>query len=151
MLSAGLLLALPAWAASGEVRSLLSEAQERRAAVLYTQLQCPVCEAQALGESHSFLAEEMKASIREMLLAGMSNDEIIGYFVDRYGEWILLEPPRRGWGLWAWLMPGFGVVGVSIWLLAWIRSRAHLRDSEGDLETELSDEERERIRALVLD
>ncbi len=47
----------------------------------------------------------MRALIREKLAAGDPPDQIIAYFVSRYGEWILLEPPRRGLGWFVWIAP----------------------------------------------
>ncbi len=57
----------------------------------------------------------MRALIREKLAAGESPDQIIAYFVSRYGEWILLEPPRRGLGWIVWIAPlGVLVLGGAL-------------------------------------
>src|SRR4029453_10388912 len=63
---------------------------------------------------------QMRAIIRERLAAGESPDEVQRYFVQRYGEWILLSPPRRGFNLPVWLLPlvfviaGFAVVAILV-------------------------------------
>jgi len=83
------------------------------------QLRCPVCQGLSLADSPSELAREMKDVVRDQLAAGRTPDEVKAYFVAKYGEWILLEPPRRGVNLLAYVLPGAAAVaglGV-IWLL----------------------------------
>lgn len=69
------------------------------------ELMCPVCEGQTVAESSSELAAQMRALIKERLAQGQTRDEILTYFVSRYGESILAVPPRRGLGLVAWVGP----------------------------------------------
>ena len=59
-------------------------------------LMCPVCQGQTVEESNSDLAEDMRRIIRKRLEQGESKEEIIAYFVDRYGETILAAPPAKG-------------------------------------------------------
>jgi cytochrome c-type biogenesis protein CcmH/NrfF len=91
------------------------EALTRRVAA---QLRCPVCQGLSLADSPSELALEMKDVVRTQLAAGRTPDEVKGYFVAKYGEWILLEPPRRGVNLLAYVLPAVAVgAGLSvIWL-----------------------------------
>jgi cytochrome c-type biogenesis protein CcmH len=82
------------------------------------QLRCPVCQGLSLADSPSELALEMKDVVRDQLAAGRTPDEVKAYFVAKYGEWILLEPPRRGVNLLAYALPAIALVaglGV-IWL-----------------------------------
>jgi cytochrome c-type biogenesis protein CcmH len=83
------------------------------------QLRCPVCQGLSLADSPSELAREMKDVVRDQLAAGRTPDEVKAYFVAKYGEWILLEPPRRGVNLLAYVLPGAAAVaGLGlIWLL----------------------------------
>ena len=69
------------------------------------QLQCPVCAGAPVSDSPSELAGQMRSVIRSKLQAGESEEQIIAYFVERYGESVLIEPPRRGLGLAVWLAP----------------------------------------------
>lgn len=76
---------------------------EARAQAIAAQLRCPVCQNESVADSPAELAAQMRALIREQLAAGASDEQIVAYFVSRYGEWILLDPPRRGvfWIVWA--------------------------------------------------
>ena len=91
------------------------------------QLKCPVCQNVPVAYSQSQLADEMRLVIREKVAQGESEEAIIQYFVDRYGEDVLLEPRREGFSLLLWvtavgvLLCGAAVVGVVLW--NWSQSR----------------------------
>ena len=91
-------------------------------------LRCPVCQNLSVTESPSEMAREMRALIADQLAAGNSPDEIRAYFVSKYGEWILLSPTARGFGLLLWVLPGLGAVmglGGAAWVLRrWARRGA---------------------------
>ena len=78
------------------------EAQVREIAA---QLRCPVCQGLSVGDSPSELANEMRSLIREQLQQGKTSAEVLDYFAQRYGEWILLAPPKRGFNLMIWVLP----------------------------------------------
>lgn len=145
----GVVLAPVVSQAAVETTGLTAE-QEARAAALYGQFKCPVCKTQALGASTTFLAEEMKAQIRDMVRFGASDREIKQHYVDRYGEWILLSPPVRGSGLWAWLVPIVLAIIGTVVVLLWLRRRAGAAAESPTSET-LSIDERRAIDALVGD
>lgn len=73
-------------------------------------LQCPVCQSVSVADSTSELAADMRAVIRKKLEAGESREQIIAYFVERYGESVLTDPPKRGASLVIWLVPLFGIM-----------------------------------------
>ncbi|MGQ9735327.1 MAG: cytochrome c-type biogenesis protein [Thermaceae bacterium] len=68
-------------------------------------LRCPVCQGESAAESNSGVAQEMRRLIAEMLKEGKRPEEIRRFFVDRYGGWILYEPPKKGVTLWVWVLP----------------------------------------------
>ncbi len=70
-----------------------------------SRLRCPVCVSETVAQSASSTAVEMREMIGRRLEAGESEDEILAYFQQRYGDWILLDPPRRGIFLVVWLLP----------------------------------------------
>jgi cytochrome c-type biogenesis protein CcmH len=83
-------------------------------------LMCPVCQGQSVAESNSNLAQDMRQIIRKQLEEGKSKEEVIAYFVNRYGETILASPPPKGVNWLLWLLPGlaiiFGGLGIGIYL-----------------------------------
>ncbi len=87
------------------VASASAQGIDAQAQAIAAHLRCPVCQNESVADSPAELAKQMRALIREKLAAGDSPDQIIAYFVSRYGEWILLEPPRRGLGWFVWIAP----------------------------------------------
>lgn len=68
-------------------------------------LNCPICEGESVRDSHSQLAQQMRQVIQEKVDAGESRDQIMNYFVDRYGVGILRDPPKSGFVLTLWWVP----------------------------------------------
>jgi cytochrome c-type biogenesis protein CcmH len=104
--------------------------QKPTPAELESELICPVCET-TLDSSDAPVARLMKARIRERIAAGDTKSEIKEYFVDQFGTGVLAVPPRRGFGLVAWLLPlaGVGLALVVVGAFAWRWSRR--RDDDG--------------------
>jgi cytochrome c-type biogenesis protein CcmH len=69
---------------------------------LENELRCLVCQNQTLADSNASLAEDLRGEVRELALAGKSDDEIRAYLVARYGDFVLYDPPlkRTTWLLW---------------------------------------------------
>src|SRR5690554_2720698 len=77
---------------TGTVQQAPDTALERRTRELASQLRCPVCQGLSIQDSPTELAQDMKAVVREQLAQGKSEEEVTAYFVEKYGEWILLQP-----------------------------------------------------------
>ena len=92
-----------------------------------SELRCVVCQNLSVADSPSEMANQMRAVIRERLATGQQPDEVVEYFVEKYGEWILLEPRRRGFTALVWVIPPLAVlVGlaiVALLLVRWTRRR----------------------------
>jgi len=104
------LLALPAAAraeAGIQARGRLVEETliDRQTREVSSQLRCVVCQGLSLQDSPSQLAQEMRAIVREKLEEGMTTAEVKEYFLDRYGEWVLLAPEPKGFNLLVYVMP----------------------------------------------
>lgn len=70
-----------------------------------SRLRCPVCQTVSVAESPSQQARDMREIILQQVAEGRTDQEIIASFVDRYGEWVILDPPARGATLALWLLP----------------------------------------------
>ncbi|MBT3223249.1 MAG: cytochrome c-type biogenesis protein CcmH [Proteobacteria bacterium] len=92
-------------------------------------LRCPVCQGLSIGDSSSSAAVMIQNRIREMVAAGYTEDQIRDYFVQKYGEWILLEPPAQGLNWLIWLGPLLAGGGGVIWLLASMGRRRSKEDT----------------------
>lgn len=97
------------------------------------ELECPICEGQSVAYSNSMLATEMKAEVRRQIEAGATEVEIKQYFVDRYGEMVLREPPRTGFNQILWLMPFIAIgAGVLVLLFMLLRTNRNRRATQAD-------------------
>lgn len=89
------------------------------------QLRCPVCQGLSVGDSPSELANEMRTLVREQLQQGKTTPEVLDYFAQRYGEWILLAPPKRGFNLVIWILPftllPIGAMVIYLGARHWVR------------------------------
>lgn len=110
------------------------EALSPEALEIANQLNCPVCQGQSVRDSNSELARQMRQLIQEKLDQGQSREQILQYFVDRYGLAVLREPPQEGhfWLLW-WgpvigLVLGAGLLALYLW-----RNRTAQRPEEPSL------------------
>jgi cytochrome c-type biogenesis protein CcmH len=102
---------------------------------LEDELMCPTC-GSTLDQSHSPVAERMRAFIRTRIAAGDSKQEIKDALVDEFGEQVLAAPPRRGFNLLAWVLPLVGlavaaaVLGLAAW--RWTAGREQAADAAPD-------------------
>ena len=78
---------------------------EARVQKLGKELRCAVCQGVSIADSPASMARAQLDKVRELVAAGKSDEEINDYFVARYGEWVLLEPPKHDWNLLVWLGP----------------------------------------------
>jgi cytochrome c-type biogenesis protein CcmH len=127
-------------------------ALEARARALSAELRCMVCQNQSIDDSDAPLAKDLRVLVRERLVAGDSDGQVIDYLVDRYGEFVLLKP-RLAWHtivLWA-AGPVALLAGFLAIILA-LRSRTkRLRQVTVPGQSKLSDEEERRLQALLED
>ena len=112
---------------SALARLAQAETVEEETRRIGKQLQCPVCNGTPVSDSPSELAGQMRSVIRAKLQAGETEQQIVQYFVERYGDSVLVEPPRRGFTLLVWFGPVLVLVlgGLLLWRLlsGWLRPR----------------------------
>lgn len=109
------LMSAPAMAALDAGEMLADPALEARARALAKGLRCVVCQNQSIDDSGADLARDLRRSLRARLLAGDSDEEAIGYLTERYGDYVLLEPPLKPatWALW-FAPAGFAAVALAL-------------------------------------
>ena len=95
------------------------QALEDRVRDIASDLRCVVCQNLSVADSPSDLAKEMRNRVREMVEQGKSREEIQAYFVSRYGEFVLLSPPKRGFNLLVWGLPFVAILvgGGAVFLI----------------------------------
>ncbi len=121
-------------------------ALEERARAITLELRCLVCQNQSIDDSNAPLARDLRILVRDRLLAGDSDDEVIDYVVDRYGDYVLLRPPFRTATWLLWLGP-FIVLAIAIGLLVSVVRRHRMTKQPPP--APLSDEERARLDLLM--
>ena len=79
-------------------------------------LNCPTCDTRSLDDCNTPTCIQWKEQIKDLMMQGYTEQEIIDWYVERYGAYVLQEPPMRGLALWAWLLPLVGLVAGTVWL-----------------------------------
>ncbi len=101
-----LVMATPGLVAAQEARPLAENPQaEARLKALAVELRCLVCQNQTLADSNAPLAEDLRREVREMIAKNMSDQEIIDFLVERYGDFVLYRPPLRVTTTLLWIGP----------------------------------------------
>jgi cytochrome c-type biogenesis protein CcmH len=133
---------------------LKDPAQEARARVLSKQLRCMVCQNQSIDDSDAPLARDLRILVRERLQAGDSNSQVLDFLVQRYGEFVLLQPRLHWRTALLWLAAPVLLIGgaLILFVMARRRSRGSAADAglpQGGALT--ADEERRLARLMKSD
>jgi cytochrome c-type biogenesis protein CcmH len=140
-----LCLAAPAFAVQPD-EILADPAQEARAREISQGLRCLVCRNENIDDSNADLARDLRLLVRERISAGDSDAQVLDYVVDRYGEYVLLQPTARGANLLLYIAgPVMLLLGLGV-ALAYIRGRRG-RETAGP--TDLSAEEQARLKEIM--
>lgn len=121
---------------------------EDRARELSKGLRCVVCQNESIDESNADLARELRLVVRERLVAGDSDEQVLDYLVARYGEFVLLKPRTDGWNLILWLSgPALFLLALGVGVV-YVRGRA---SAAAPAETGLSEDEAARLKEILKD
>ena len=144
MLIAGV-LGLAAFGVQGD------PALDARLKALENELRCLVCQNQTLAESNAPLAEDLRKEVRELAVAGKSDDDIRAYLVARYGDFVLYKPPVKATTYALWFGPFVLLAaGIAVWLTV-LRRRARMPadDAPDDEPPPMNAAAASRARALL--
>jgi cytochrome c-type biogenesis protein CcmH len=129
-----LLAALPALAVEPSER-LADPALEARARTLSATLRCLVCQNESIDESGASLAHDIRMLLRERLTAGDTDAQAVQAIVNRYGDFVLLDPPVRPATYVLWFGPaGLLAVGL-VATIVWLRRRPAITETTASLST----------------
>ena len=137
-----LLWAAPVWAV--EPNEMLDDpVLEERAREISQLVRCPVCQNESVDESHATVARDLRVIIRERLVAGDTDQQVLDYLSARFGEFVLLTPPRDGANLLLWLAaPTMFVLALGI---GWTAVRRKPKSAQN----ELSDDEQAELDKIL--
>ena len=139
------LLMTPAWAVQPD--EILEDANmEARARAIGAELRCLVCQNQSIDDSNAQLARDLRILVRERLKAGDTDDEVVRYIVDRYGDYVLLRPPFRAATWLLWLGPLALLILVIVLLTVIVRRRRFTTPAPPP---PLTDEERAKLAIMM--
>ncbi len=116
---------------------------EARMLALSEELRCVVCQNESLAGSQAPLAQDLRQEIREMMEAGMSDHQIVEFFVERYGDFVLYNPPLKPVTYLLWFGPAV------LLLLGFIAVILTLRKRRASEAAALSAEEHRRAKELL--
>lgn len=142
LVPAGLVLTAPPALAVQPDEVLADTALEARARAISRDLRCPVCQGENIDDSSAPISRDLRLLVRERLVAGDSDAEVLDYIVARYGEFVLFNPRASGSGLILWLAgPAMLLAGGA---LAYAVTRRR-----GKPDADLSEAERARLAELM--
>ncbi len=140
-----LLMAAPAAAVQPD-EILPDPALEARARTISQTLRCPVCQGENIDESNAPVARDLRLAVRERLTAGDSDAQVVAFVTDRFGEFVLFDPPKTGANLILWgAGPAMLLLGLGIAAVTLRRRRA------GSAPEMLTADEQARLDALLKD
>ncbi len=126
---------------------LADAAMEARARQISQKLRCPICQGENIDESNAAISRDLRLYVRERLVAGDSDEQVIDNVVDRFGEFVLFEPRAQGGNLLLWLAgPLMALIGLAI-AFRFLRGRSA---AAGNLPADsLDEEEKARLDRIM--
>jgi cytochrome c-type biogenesis protein CcmH len=124
---------------------LQDPALEARAREIGKELRCLVCQNQSIDDSDADLAHDLRRLVRDRLVAGDSNEQVLSYVTDRYGDFVLLKPPVKPATWLLWFGPLVVLVAGGILLVGYFRGRGLAAGPAPELDRA----ESERLRRLL--
>jgi cytochrome c-type biogenesis protein CcmH len=120
---------------------------EARALEISAEIRCLVCQNQSILDSNAELAKDLRQIVRERIALGESDEEVRGFLVDRYGDWVLLNPPFKISTVFLWLGPAVIFILGAFAMVVFLRGRNRLVEDES--RTKLSTTEEAEVNRLL--
>jgi cytochrome c-type biogenesis protein CcmH len=98
-----------------------NDVDKERFEVLAEELRCPKCQNQNLADSNAPVASDLRDKVYELMIEGQNDDEIVGYLVDRYGDFVRYNPPVQKNTFFLWFAPGIMVLIALIMIISLTR------------------------------
>jgi cytochrome c-type biogenesis protein CcmH len=133
-LLAGLLLSAAVIAV--DITVLPNAELQERYENLTRQLRCMQCQNNSIADSPVDLAADLRKLVKEQLIAGKSDQEILDYMANRYGNYILFTPPMEPATAWIWILPGLAALAGLFIGFRIVRRRSALADTDDGIENE---------------
>jgi cytochrome c-type biogenesis protein CcmH len=111
-------------------RAFEDDAQQARYEKLARELRCLVCRSETIADSNAELASDLRRQLRELMAAGKTDQEIMQYMTDRYGDYVLYKPPLAPRTALLWAAPMLLVLGGGIAAIVVIRRKARLPEDD---------------------
>ena len=111
-------------------RAFDDPAQQARYEKLARELRCVTCRSQSIADSNVELAADLRRQIRELMRSGKSDQEIMQYMTDRYGDYVLYKPPLAARTVLLWAAPVLLVLGGAVAAIVVIRRKAKLPEDD---------------------
>jgi cytochrome c-type biogenesis protein CcmH len=121
-----LLISLAAPAFPKDAQPVEDPQIEQRMQALTQQLRCLVCQNETLADSRADLAEDLRKEIREQMKAGKSDQEIIAFLTQRYGDFVLYNPPVKATTYLLWFGPFVLLFGGTLLLYRYLKHRREI-------------------------
>jgi len=126
---------------------------EKRARVLSQELRCLVCQNQSIDDSNAELAKDLRVIVRERLVEGDTDDEVLDFVVARYGDYVLLRPPVKPGTYALWFGPAAILLIAGTGIFFWMRRQSKQAVAESSAPAAkgggLSAAEQARLAALM--
>jgi len=101
---------------------------DKQVSEISNELLCPVCRGQTVAESNSDLANDFRDIIKTKLQEGQSSEEILNYFISRYGDSVLSSPPAKGIRLIIWILPVAVLLFGLISLIRFLKIKSKIQE-----------------------
>ena len=136
-------------AAAIDVYDFETEEQEALFRTLTAELRCPKCQNNNLADSNASIAKDMRQKTYNMVLEGQNEDQIVTYWIDRFGNFVLYKPPVTLGTAILWVGPGLFVLFGGLIIVRNSRRKGSVETDDSD--DELTGAEKDRLAKILKD